>query len=388
MVVTVTAEESVVFQTVTTVVTEYNTVVETAVFPVTETATANPETQLFTVSSTTTDFTQTDRTTTTQTVVVTETAHQTVTATVTSAFSSQAPLKARVEDNSGSTGTMPDYASAVCPSWQKYVAACRCVGVTPTTVTVGGEEPAVTVTMPATSTVTVPVSSTLSSIETEVITVTPTVSATQVDMVPVTEITTVIQTDVVTSTITTTETQTVTQTVVPQPTCKSPSSVGVFSASATEVSPAGQHLMAAPISGGGIRVSFKAYDPSTEYMVTNRFNWKIDSNGYLEMPYSIIASGLPVSPHINLPVATVGRAQVLMTLSSNVDFGVSYGVAARIKACVNPVTGELALEAAGLTKLLQCNGLLYLAPASSPLPSGCVAMHPKVGSPISAPVAT
>ncbi|GAB1314510.1 hypothetical protein MFIFM68171_04720 [Madurella fahalii] len=173
--ITVTPSASTITETVTVVPTLSDAIIVPVTYTETTTTTAATATHILTVSSTIAAFTQADRIMTIQTVVVTETALRTVTTTARDTVGSQAPLKARTDTEL--PPSIPDYASAACPSWERYVAACKCAGVSATTI-MAEASAATTITEQVTSTATVPVDSTVTSTETEVVSVTTTTSLT------------------------------------------------------------------------------------------------------------------------------------------------------------------------------------------------------------------
>lgn len=323
----------------------------------TTTTTAAIETQLFTVSSTITALTQTDRTTTKQTVVVTQTALQTVTVTRSDAGSSLAPVKAR--EDTQLAPSIPDYASAKCPSWDRYVAACKCAGVSALTVT--AEAPAATtITEQVTSTTTILVDSTVSTTETLVVPVTATTSITHTDAIPVTATTTLTETELVSTT--TVVTQTVTETVTP---------IAPFRAVATQYQNRELYLQANLI-GPGYDSWFLWYpfDASRP----NQYIWSIDSEGHLQLAYK------PAAPnnYQYTPYVRASSGNVMPYLGVNVDARIAAGEQiTKIKASVDSATRELRLEAGGRRNLFWCGALLYMSSGNGSDMQGCIQMFPK-----------
>ena len=116
---------------------EDKTITFTETATVTETAIASTEALLFVTSSTITASTETEFYTSI------ETSYETPTSTTTGIVQE---LARRVGSSISLPSSLPSsapaypaYASAVCPSWENYVAACACARVSPTTVTVISE---------------------------------------------------------------------------------------------------------------------------------------------------------------------------------------------------------------------------------------------------------
>ncbi len=132
--------DAVTFTETASIATEYQTVVDTQAVTVTETVTASTETDVVVVSETVTASTETLVQFITQTVLATQANTQFVTVTPTTII----PWRRQATDTGSAPPTLPTYPSE-CPSWDKYVAACSCAGVTPVTVT--AEAPSTTVTV-------------------------------------------------------------------------------------------------------------------------------------------------------------------------------------------------------------------------------------------------
>lgn len=354
--------------TETAISTEYATIVDTAVVTETQTTTASIETQLYTVSSTVTIGTKTEVSTTVQTVVVTQTAVQTVTTTV-PPFSSQAPLKARVQ----TLTVIPPYATAACESWDKYLAACKCAGAAVTTITSTGLGSTVTSTVHRT--VTAPVLATIAATETDVIPVTATISATETVTVSVEATTTVVETDLMTSTTTITQTQTVTATAVPQRQCQNPTtSFRMYDdkAGATIMYIRGQ------LSDDGAGDTFWAPKAAgSNIQVQNSYRWVLDNGGNLMMlsiqpPYSnFLAAYVDIHPRDTVGLNIGELEQVLRWVRE--------GQAVRVKGCVDPATGSLTLSGAGRENVFACSGDVRLSRGdASDAGVTCAPRHPKV----------
>ncbi|KAG7291304.1 hypothetical protein NEMBOFW57_001317 [Staphylotrichum longicolle] len=374
--VTVTPTARTVTETLTIVPTEYNTAVDAAVFTETVSTTASTETQLVTVGTTVTAATHTDVVTVTTTVVATATDQQTVS--VTAPASQMVPVKARrlTETLLDPEPTIPSYAAVDCPSWDKYISACHCASVVPATITAEAP-PAATVTVSVTAgAVTIAVPSTVSTTETVFVSVTATTAATEVDTVFITATTAVTESAAVSTTVTIT--QTVTQTVAPVPSCKPFSEVGAFKAIATET---GSPLLmyASLVNGITGGITWQQASSSTAAAIQNKYIWGLDSNGYLTVAYNIppytykyyayMSTGAPGS---NWP--QIGTEA---SVTNSINAGAKM---TRIKGCVNSVTGELTLDAAGRTNILYCGQQLWMsAGAGEDINRGtCIKMFPKV----------
>ncbi|KAK4039372.1 hypothetical protein C8A01DRAFT_36670 [Parachaetomium inaequale] len=379
--VTVTPAAGIITETITIVPTEHNTLVDTAVFTETVTTTAETQTQLVTIATTVTASTYTDVVTVTQTVLATETDLETVTTTL-PATSYLLPVKARADTVVELASSIPSYASANCPSWDKYVSACKCAGVAPTTLTAEAPSPT-TVTVSATGdAVTISVPTTISTTETVFVSATATTAATQVDTILVTATVSATESAVVSTTMTVTET--VTETVTPSgPTCKPVSEVAPFKAEASEYLYNGSpmHLYANMINAVTGGIAWQLPSSSTSPAVRNKFVWKLDADGYLVLAYN-------VPPYAYEYVAYVGFSNNYGTIWPQVGPRVNVensirqrpDVYAKIKGCVNSETGELSLNAAGRTNILWCGAQMWMSfGAGEDINRGtCVKMYPKV----------
>jgi hypothetical protein len=346
----------------------------------TETTIAATETQLFTVNPTLTAFTHTDQITTTLTVLATETTVETVTTTVTPGTTSQAPLKARLQTPTNLSTAIPDYASAVCPAWGKYVAACSCA-VTPATVTAVGPVPT-TITETVTSTTTLPLLSTLSTTEVDIVSMTATISDTETNVVSVTATTTVLKIDQVTKTTTITETQTVTETAAAQPTCKDPATLGPFRASDSGHAGSVLHIYANMLNGLHGGITWNTLFTSGAAAIQNRYIWALDSDGYLGLAYNIPPYTTKYTAYMS--TASPGSNWPQVNTAQAVNAQVANGApTTKIRGCVNSVTGELTLDAAGRTNILFCGQQLWMSAgdgADINRGAPCVKMTPIVSS--------
>jgi hypothetical protein len=380
--VTVTPTASTVTETLTVVPTEYNTGVDTAIFTETVTTTASTETQVVTVGTTVTAATHTDVVTVTTTVVATQTNLQTVATTLTGVATRILPVKARGDTvtaiDLAPKPTIPSYAAADCPSWEKYVSACECASVVPNTVTAQAP-PATTITVSVTAgAVIVAVPSTVSTTETVFVSVTATTGATEVDTVFVTATTAVTESAAVSTTVTVT--QTVTQTIAPSASCKPYNEVGAFKAIATEVNGSPLLIYANLLNGLTGGVNWQQASTSTSAAVQNKFIWALDSNGYLGLAYNVPPYSYKYAVYMS--TGTPGSNWPQIGTQASVDSSVNNGApVTKIKGCVNSVTGELTLEAAGRTNILYCGVQLWMsAGAGEDVNRGapCVKMFPKI----------
>ena len=144
------------------------------------------------------------------------------------------------------------------------------------------------------------------------------------------------------STITVTET--VTETSTPsEPTCRLPSEVGDFKATASEYDGRPWSLYFNQL-GTGSPLWLSPSSNMPEFYRT----WQLDSEGYLMFRNT--------AAYISTTNPGTVRAQCIdKNILQNLirDRPDAYS---RIKGCVNSVTGELTLSAKGRTNILQCDG--------------------------------
>lgn len=340
------------------------------------TITASTETDILTQTTSLTASTETDILAETVTVPVTATAIQTAPA-VTSTFTMyQIAFKARRSASSN----LPEYASTVCPSWNKYVSACKCAGAVATTITVPA--PAVTVTVPAGSAAT-SVVSTISITETDVASATATVSSTEVDVssVTLTASSTVIATIALTATVSTTQTNTVSTT----------STASQTSTPTTVVT------LACKQPGSSFRVSSPYKDGTTRFMnvvssngmvawqtvsgttgpTTYSYTWTLDSSGYLELANPVGTATTIAVPYIDLSAAKGSSVAIVTKPKAVVEAAVAAGTYVRLKGCVNVATGEVTITGAGRANILTCGNGFYLSNGNgSDIRSDCTQFFP------------
>jgi hypothetical protein len=377
LVVTVTPTASTITETVTVMPTEHNTFVDTLIFTETVTTTAATETQLYTLTATVPDATYTDVSTITQTVVVTETALQTATTTAGSDLVTTRIYPAKRGETLVAS-SFPAYASADCPSFDKYVAACKCAGVVATTVT--AEAPsATTVTVSDTaSAVTISVPTTISTTETVYVSLTATTSAIQTDTVLVTATVQATETAIASSVVTMTETTTTT--VVPAaPTCKPPSEITPFKAQATEYGSTPVQIYANLLNGLTGGITWQAASTSTSASVQNKYIWAINSFGYLVLANNVPPYSYQYAAYMSTSTDGSNWPQ-LNTEASVASQILNGGKITRIKGCINSITGELTLDAAGRTNILWCGQQLWMSyGGGEDINRGvCTKMYPKV----------
>ncbi|KAK4171801.1 hypothetical protein QBC36DRAFT_382294 [Triangularia setosa] len=168
---------------------------------------------------------------------------------------------------------------------------------------------------------------------------------------------------------------TITQTVVetvspPQATCKS--GIQIFKAYALESGTAPVYCIYGNLLNGLTGgITWNAASSSTAGSIQNNYIWKLDENGYLGLahkvpPYSTASSGSNW-PQINT--------------DSSVEAQVASGTAlAKIKGCINSVTGELTLSVAGRKNILFCGMQMWMsAGLMEDINQGtCVQQFPKV----------
>ena len=271
--------------------------------------------------------------------------------------------------------------------------ACKCASVVPTTVTAAAPS-ATTVTVTATGpAVTVAVPSTVSTTETVFVPVTATTATTEVDTVSVTATTYTATTSVtesaeVSATATMTVTDTVTETVTPPSASCLPlrdgqrTLVGPFRARATDYNATPLLIHANLTDGAFGGVTWDTATTSISPSEQNLYIWQLNVHNNLVLAYN-------VPPYMNAYLAYVATSSSgslfvqiadpykLGALDSNGFVGV---VGAPVKGCINSVTGELTLNAAGRTNILWCGQQLWMsAGGGEDVNRGpCVQMHPTI----------
>lgn len=347
---TVTPATSTVTSTVTIRPTVYTTSVETALSTTSETQTLSTVTSSVTTEQTQTASTETDF----------------VTVTVTA---DPAKVKKARSAITQTSSTYPAYASP-CSAWDKYVSACSCVGVFPTVITV-----ATPVTTTVVTETTVSPFSVLLSVEecrvqstnvnpTQTVTssILSTTSSTETDIATATD-TTVIITDTLTIAVTSTTLATVTSTAIPtaspSPVC-STGSVRAFRAHATQYGDSDLYMYANTPDYVNGAVIWNANTAATAPTLKNRYIWAIDSAGYLYMAYQTPPYNYIDYAYVN--TATSGSVWPQVARQTVVENSIANGASvSKIKACVDSVTGELHLNAAGRTQILWCGAQMWMS---------------------------
>ncbi|KAK0654734.1 hypothetical protein B0T16DRAFT_450496 [Cercophora newfieldiana] len=361
---------------------EYSTILFTETDTESSTVTASTETIVHVRSSTTTASTETI-TYTSITTVTDSTETITETSTTTKRPTASIGLRGLI---TSSGPAVPDYATLVCPSWEKYVSACSCAGVTPSTTTEGAAS--TTITLESTSPVLVIVSSVVTSTDIQIASVTATVSSVFIDVVSATTTTetttTTTTTDTATSEVTSTATTTAACYTAP------PGGQGgewePFRAEATQ-HPEAQynplHLYAELEYSPKIMLE-KPWGQGTigqpeEVIQESRYYWGIDaSNGRLYVMDGGVKYNAWVRiayfPNSDIVLSPVAEAETIVF---------THGVGKFVHACIAPDTGELHLNGDGLTRLLFCAGSVHLVTpdydfANDPNWSYCIEMFPKM----------
>ncbi|KAI0140448.1 hypothetical protein GGR57DRAFT_488092 [Xylariaceae sp. FL1272] len=357
LVVTVTPAASTVTKTTTAIV-EYSS---SAVAHRTEVEIGSTRTVVITLDASTTVTAVTDTTafeTASATVTLTETA-----ATVTTTSDVYAQPAVRRAASSAPAGLIPFYASGVCDSWDRYVNACKCVGVTATTVTA----PAVT------STVTVPASTTISSIVSTIsvtivdtILSTATTSTSTTDTFTLTKTSTSVETDTVTATQTSFATVTATSVVEQQ-------------CAATDV----DFRVSTPFPDGTTRYlnvigsSFPAWqtfstNPSASSLATS--TWKLNSDGI----WTLSASGMIMYINLSTTGPTGLAGYVNVGTAAAVEAGVASGQFVKVQGCTDADSGKISMSAHGRTSILSCGNGLYLTSDPASRNANCLLLNPDV----------
>ncbi|KAJ4342791.1 hypothetical protein N0V85_009840, partial [Neurospora sp. IMI 360204] len=266
--------------------------------------------------------------------------------------------------------TLPEYASADCADWTKYVKACKCVGVELATVTAtvsaAVETEIVTVTVPGEE-VTVTVPMTVSSTQTAIVSATATDASTVTETVTdVPDSVTITETVSATSTVTVTTTSTP-STVVPL-TCQP---TGYNFQVSTPTTSVGTGVNSLWLYGFGNTVLWVGYSgtgaPSQSSTV-----WTLDSNG------SVQVRGTNSILYVSAG-SSAASVQVKMGDRNSVDAGVAAGSMARIKGCVDANTGRFTVSVDGRHNLVQCGSGIFISSGNgSDAGSTCVQATPTV----------
>ncbi|KAK0720942.1 hypothetical protein B0H67DRAFT_682767 [Lasiosphaeris hirsuta] len=324
---------------------------------------------LFTVSSTVTASTETQVFGVLQGSLTTQTIVQTVQATATSVN-----VVWRRLASSLSSEILPAYASASCPSWKKYVAACKCIGATRTTVSLDAESTTVT---EAGNTITSAVLSTTVGTETATVSVTDTTASTQTDITSVTETTLTTKTSVLVQTTTIVSTQTPLTT---EQASLQTNDVAAFRALATD---AGfpLYLWANLPNGQSGGLYWQSGSSSSSPSAANKYFFVVDSAGRLSLAYNIPPYTYTYAVYVDDGSTGTSSKWPQVDISSYVDNLVSTGQGSYVYAGVDPVSKELYLNGAGRKNILFCGTQVWLSGGSgSDIDTGvsCTPFHPKL----------
>jgi len=338
---TSTRQASTVTETVTINPTDHTTIVAEEVVTVTVTTTASTETVLHVVDQTVID---TVGHTVTQTTTQVETALQTITVTQQAAVAKRAPASSK---------TVPDYASA-CHDFAHYESACGCVA-TVSTVNIPAP-PATTITVTATSALLSQIHLTAPTTTTTTLSLTATTTSTTT--------TTILATSTSTSTTTTIHaiptTTTATATATATSTCRIGAALGAFRAPATQHGTTPLLIYANLLNGLTGGLTWTQPSSSLSAAVQNKYVWALDDAGRLNLAYNVppytykyYAYMSTASPGSNWP--QVGTAA---SVASMVNAGAAV---AYVTGCVDSLTGELTLNAAGRKNMLWCGSQLWMS---------------------------
>ncbi|VBB79530.1 Putative protein of unknown function [Podospora comata] len=379
-IVTVTPQVTTVTETVTEVPTQYVSVVETDATTATVYSTVETQTLLNTISTTVTC------TTTQHSLVYVTHAYNTVTVLVTStttvlpSAATQIVARSADTDLAPTSGTLapsiPSYASAHCPSWEKYISVCKCAGATQETIIVSPSAATMTVTFTdSVAATTIPIPVTLSTTTTVIDEVTTTEYNTQTETASVTATAvTTVTGNVLVMGSTTTVTSTITSTVVaPAERC---SNVANFNAVATDSANSQRYLFSQLNNGmAGLYGSMDWASAPVEPVIDvyKMYKWVLDEEGYLATLYLVGQSTYKVSAWVSPGSAASVRLQART--------GAEYSPAnyIRVKGCVSTATGELTLDVGGRKSILLCgNNQVFLSSGDgSDTGLSCTRMYPR-----------
>lgn len=388
LIVTVTPSASV--STYTETVTLVQSAIDTVFFTETTTEIASTETRILTETTTVTAATETDFLTEIVTVPYTTTLVSLLPEVTSTATIYQDPmltmkkLKARdtltqiseadplptLEASTSTNDALPTYATLECRDWAQYSKACKCVGVTATTITASSPStPVETVTVTASDAFTT-VISTLSSTSTDIISLTETVSDVETTIIGATDLVTATTTLITSAAVETVLATSTPVSVVPL-TCK-PRQMP-FRAST-------------PFPDGSTRwmnsvsntiIAWQSFAPGTSGPGLYSSTWQLDaSGGWLEHVNVLPGQTQVFAAYVDA-TATKATVQVLVKPKSEVEAGVSDGRWARVKGCVNAQTGALSLSIKGRQNTLSCgNGLYVSSGDGKDVRSDCLTLSP------------
>lgn len=387
---TVTVPASTVTEISTVTATKYATVLGTETVTETEPTTAATETVFFTESSFFTIGTETVSLFTTETTIAsTETVFQTVTLAPTYYKKRDIDTLTFVEPTSSasvesapvqSSPALPAYALD-CPSFDKYKSACKCVGAEIITVT--EPVPVSTVTVEETTTVLASVAATVTTTETELLSLTATASAITTVLVEGVETVTATLTDVVSLTATVTAIETATLAPEPvQPVCQI--NTDAFRAT-SNINGNDLYIYANMINGLTGGMVWQQGSTNSAAAIQSKYNLGIDSEGYLYLhdkvpPYSYTYY-FYISTGSNVP-SNWPQLNTKQAIENSIAAG---GLVSKLKACVNPATGELTMQdSIGRKNILWCGAQVWLSAGLGEevnRGSPCQLVFPKVVTP-------
>ncbi|EGO59735.1 hypothetical protein NEUTE1DRAFT_145675 [Neurospora tetrasperma FGSC 2508] len=382
LIVTVTPSASTYTETVTLV----QSAVDTVLFTETTTEIASTETRILTEAITVTSATETDFLTETVTVPYTTTLISLLPEVTSTSTAYQNPIdietfkvkKARdtltqIEE----ANPLPTYATADCADWSQYSKACKCVGVTATTITasVAAVE---TVTVTASDALTTVVA-TLSTTSTDIISVTETVSDTKTETVSDTKTETIGATDLITATTTLTISAVETATSTSTPVSVVPLVCKPRGLSFRAHNPFPDGSTRWMNVAGSTAIAWQTFPdtPAPGTASALRSTWVLDSNGYLELAQPVTGQTSVYAAYV-LVSDKGATVSVRPKLKADVEAGVAAGTMQRVKGCVNAGTGQLTLSANGRGNMLSCGNGLYLSTGTDgkDVRSDCVYLTP------------
>lgn len=198
-------------------------------------------------------------------------------------------------------------------------------------------------------------------------------------MISVTASTSTTETQIVS--VTDTTLATVTQTAVPSvaPVSFCNPIAGAFKAHATQYSGQDEYIYANLLNGLTGGLTWNLASTSTSTSVQNKYIWAIDAAGHLGLAYNVPPYSYKYTVYMS--TASSGSNWPQVNTKTAVDAQVAAGAAVTyVNACVDGLTGELKLNAAGRTQILWCGQQLWMSNTlGSDINRGtCVQMFPTV----------
>ncbi|EAA33387.1 hypothetical protein GE21DRAFT_6473 [Neurospora crassa] len=363
LIVTVTPSASTYTETVTLV----QSAVDTVLFTETTTEIASTETRILTeVITVTSATTETDFLTETVTISYTTTLISLLPeVTSTSTIYKNHPididalkLKARMTQVEEANPLLPTYATADCADWSQYSKACKCIGITASTITAS-------VAVAAVETVTVTASdvATLSTTSTAIISITETVSDTVTETIGVTDLITATTTLTISSAVETATTTSTPVSIVPL-VCQ-PRGLSFRARTSTSFPDGSTRWM--NLVGNSV-IAWQSFSgvPAPGTATSLSSTWVLDSNGYLELAQPVIGQTSVYAAYV-LTSDQGATVSVRSKLKAEVEAGVVAGTMERVKGCVDAGTGQLMLSTStqtangGRGNMLSCGNGLYLS---------------------------